>query len=157
MTPSIGITEENRLSVSRELSKLLADEHVLYMKTRNAHWNVEGPDFHAMHLFFEGQYGQVAELADSLAERIRALGNFAPGTLKLMLELTHLSEMSREGNDSLSYIRELLADHETIIINLRENINRFANDFKDLSTSDFITGIMETHEKMAWCLRAHLR
>ena len=73
------------------------------------------------------------------------------------LKLTQLSEESREGNDSQSYIKDLLSDHEAVIIELRENITRFAEDLHDLGTSDFITGIMETHEKLAWMLRAHLK
>ena len=157
MKTNIGITDKNRQAVTAELSKLLADEYVLYTKTRNAHWNVEGIDFQAKHLFFEGQYGQLDEIIDSVAERIRSLGHYAPATLKLMIELTHLTENSRAKNDSAGFMKELLADHESIIIHLRENINRFANECHDLGTSDFITGLMETHEKMAWFLRAHLK
>ena len=157
MTANIGITEKNRQAVAGELSKILADEYVLYTKTRNAHWNVEGADFHAKHLFFESQYGQLEEIIDNVAERIRAIGHYAPATLKLMLELTHLSEETRAKNDSIGFITELLADHESIVIHLRENINRFANEWSDLGTSDFITGLMEDHEKMAWFLRSHLQ
>ena len=157
MKPNIGITEKNRQAVAEALSKILADEYVLYTKTKNAHWNVEGPDFHAKHLFFEGQFGQLDEIIDNVAERIRSLGHYTPATLKLMLELTHLTEQSRSKNDAAGFITELLADHEAIIIHLRENVNPFANDFGDAGTSDFITGLMETHEKMAWFLRAHLK
>ena len=157
MKANIGITEKNRQSVAIELSKILADEYVLYTKTRNAHWNVEGPDFHAKHLFFESQYGQLEEIIDNVAERIRAIGHYAPATLKSMLELTHLTEETRAKNDSIGFITELLSDHESIIIHLRENINLFANELSDLGTSDFITGLMEDHEKMAWFLRSHLK
>jgi starvation-inducible DNA-binding protein len=157
MKTNIGIAEKNRQAVAAELSKILADEYVLYTKTRNAHWNVEGPDFHTKHLFFESQYGQLEEIIDNVAERIRAIGHYAPATLKIMLELTHLTEEARAKNDSAGFITELLADHESIIIHLRENINRFANEFSDLGTSDFITGLMEDHEKMAWFLRSHLK
>jgi starvation-inducible DNA-binding protein len=157
MNASIGISPANLQAVARELSKLLADEYLLYTKTRNAHWNVEGPDFHAKHLFFESQYEKLDDIVDSVAERIRQLGHYSPGTLKGFLELTHLTEMSRLPNDSLGFIKELLTDHENVIIFLRENINRFANDYGDAGTSDFITGLMETHEQMAWFLRAHLK
>ncbi|ACU59641.1 Dps family protein [Chitinophaga pinensis] len=157
MNTNIGITEANRQQVSNQLAKLLADEYVLYTKTRNAHWNVEGPDFHAMHLFFESQYNQLDEIMDSVAERIRSLGHYAPATLKSFLELTHLTEYSERQNDSLGFIKELLGDHESIIEFIRGNIDAFANTFKDAGTSDFITGLMEEHEKMAWMLRAHYR
>ena len=157
MANIIGISEENRKTVSFELSKLLADEFLLYTKTRNAHWNVEGPDFHAMHLFFESQYGQIEDMMDGVAERIRQLGHFAPATLKSFLQLTHLSEKISDKNDSLTYIGELLADHEAIIEFIRGNIEPFASKYQDYGTSDYITGLMEDHEKMAWMLRAHLK
>jgi starvation-inducible DNA-binding protein len=157
MKPNIGITEANLKAVTGQLSKLLADEYVLYTKTRNAHWNVEGPDFHSMHVFFESQYGALEDILDSVAERIRTLGHYAPATLKSFLELTHLTEYSERKNDSMGFIKELLADHESIIEFIRGNINVFANDYKDLGTSDYITGLMEEHEKMAWMLRSHLR
>ena len=157
MQPNIGIKPENLTAVSHVLNGILADEFLLYTKTRNAHWNVEGPDFHDKHKFFESQYEQLDEIMDDVAERIRILGHYAPATLSDFLKLTHLTEQSRGKNDSQGFIRELLADHETIIITMRENINRFANEYGDLGTSDFITGLMEIHEKMAWMLRAHLR
>ena len=157
MNASIGITPANLQAVASEMSKLLADEFVLYTKTRNAHWNVEGPDFHTKHVFFEEQYEQLDDIMDSVAERIRQLGHYAPATLQSFLQLTHLTEKLEQKNDSLDYIKELLKDHENIIIFLRGNINRFANEYGDAGTSDYITGLMETHEKMAWFLRAHLK
>ena len=157
MNTNIGISQQNLQAVAVQLSKLLADEFVLYTKTRNAHWNVEGPDFHSMHIFFEQQYEALDETMDSVAERIRQLGHFAPATLKSFLSLTHLTEVSREKNDSQGFLKELVVDHENIIIYIRENINRFANEYGDLGTSDFVTGLMEEHEKMAWMLRAHLK
>jgi len=157
MNTNIGISQQHLQAVAAALSKLLADEFVLYTKTRNAHWNVEGPDFHSMHIFFEQQYEALDETMDSVAERIRQLGHFAPATLKSFLSLTHLTEVSREKNDSQGFLKELVVDHENIIIYIRENINRFANEYGDLGTSDFVTGLMEEHEKMAWMLRAHLK
>jgi starvation-inducible DNA-binding protein len=157
MTTNIGITESNRQSVASELCKILADEYVLYTKTRNAHWNIEGIDFYAKHKFFESQFEQLDEFIDNIAERIRSLGHFAPATLKSFLSLTHLSEESRAENDSKGFLTQLLNDHESVIIHLRENISRFANDFSDLGTSDFLTGLMEDHEKMAWFIRSHLK
>ncbi|HWY32666.1 MAG TPA: DNA starvation/stationary phase protection protein [Candidatus Acidoferrum sp.] len=156
MTNHIGISDANRKAVTKQLTHLLADEFILYTKTRRAHWNIEGPDFHSMHTFFESQYEQLDEFMDSVAERIRQLGHYAPATLKEFLALTRLTEKSDEKNDSQGFIKELLADHEDIVIFLRQNINAFANDYKDAGTSDYITGLMEDHEKMAWMLRAHL-
>ena len=157
MEPGIGITSENRLKVAHILNVVLADEFLLYTKTKNAHWNIEGPDFHSKHLFFETQFDQLDEVVDSVAERIRSLGHYAPASLKGFLELTHISERLHEQNDGSGFIKELLSDHESLIIHLRENIDSIANELKDIGTSDFITGLLETHEKMAWMLRSHLR
>jgi starvation-inducible DNA-binding protein len=156
MKSTIGITEKNGQSVVNELSKILADEYVLYTKTRNAHWNLEGPDFYEKHKFFEMQYTQLEDFIDKVAERIRTLGFYTPATLASFLELTQLTEMTREANDSYGFIKELVIDHESIIIRLRENIANFAFELHDAGSSDFITGLMEEHEKMAWLLRSHL-
>jgi starvation-inducible DNA-binding protein len=153
----IGISAENRQVVSEQLAKLLADEFVLYTKTRNAHWNVEGTDFHSMHLFFESQYEQLDDIMDGVAERIRQIGHYAPATLTSFLNLTHLTEKLEAKNDSMTYIKELLEDHESIIEFIRGNIEPFASKYHDYGTSDYITGLMEDHEKLAWMLRAHLR
>jgi len=157
METNIGITDVHRQAVAKELAKLLADEYVLYTKTRNAHWNIEGADFYDKHKFFEVQFGQLDDIIDSVAERMRSIGHYAFATLKSFLELTHLTEVNKENNDGKGFLNELLIDHESIIIHCRENIHRFANDYKDAGTSDFITQLMETHEKMAWFLRSHLK
>jgi starvation-inducible DNA-binding protein len=149
--------DNNSQAVADELAKLLADENILYIKTKNAHWNVEGEDFYDKHKLFEIQFGQIDELIDAVAERIRSIGHYAPATLKSYLELTHLTEQSRTKNDSQGFITELLSDHESIIAELRGHIKSFADDFQDYGSADFITGLMETHEKMAWFLRSHLK
>jgi starvation-inducible DNA-binding protein len=157
MKTEIGLKPSNTAEVAQSLNILLADEHVLYIKTRRSHWNVEGPDFLTIHRFFEEQYKQLESIIDDIAERIRTIGHYAEATLAGFLKETHLSEETREKNDSAGFMRTLLEDHETIIIYLRENIDRYAEEWKDAGTSDFITGLLETHEKMAWMLRAHLK
>jgi starvation-inducible DNA-binding protein len=157
MKTNIGISDKNSQAVANALAKILSDEVILLTKTRNAHWNVEGSDFHSMHLFFDSQYSALDETVDSVAERIRSIGHYAPGTLKEFLELTSLTEKRGNKNNSESFLKDLVSDHEAIIIQLRENINEFADKYKDAGTSDFITGILEAHEKMAWMLRAHLK
>lgn len=156
MKIQIGIKPEDTLKVADALNRLLADEHVLYVKTRNAHWNVEGPDFSSQHKFFEEQYKQLEEIIDLVAERIRAIGHYAEASFEGFLKLTHLSEKTGEKNDSAGFIKDLLEDHESIITFCRENISQFADKWHDQGSSDFITGLMETHEKCAWMLRAHL-
>jgi starvation-inducible DNA-binding protein len=157
MNPDIGISDKNRKAVAAILNLLLADEYILYTKTRKAHWNIEGPDFHSVHLYFEKLYEELDEIVDSVAERIRKLGHYAPATLKEFLELTHLTEKSREKNDSQGFIKELLADHEAIIVFVRENLDAINDDHKDAGTADFLTGLIEDHEEIAWMLRSHLK
>ncbi len=156
MKPNIGVKPAFLAKVAESLSKVLADEFVLYTKTLKAHWCVTGPDFHAMHLYFEGLYNESQEIVDGLAERIRTLGHFPPATLKEYLDLTHLTEKTTQKNDSISYIKGLLADHESILVHLRENIDGYADALHDEGSSDYITTLMEKHEKIAWMLRSHL-
>jgi starvation-inducible DNA-binding protein len=157
MKNHIGITETHRAAVAKVINVILADEFVLSTKTRNAHWNVEGANFHSLHLFFESQFGALDEIVDNLAERIRSLGHYAPASLKDFLALTNFSERLHEKNNGEGFIKELLNDHESIIIRLRENIDYFHDELGDAGSSDFFTQLIETHEKMAWMLRSHLK
>lgn len=156
MKTNIGITEKNTSAVAEILNKLLADENVLYTKVRNAHWNVEGPDFHAQHLFFETIYDELAEIIDEVAERVRSIGHYAVGTMKAWLEITQLTEMAYGKNDSKGFIKEILNDFESLIISLREDIDKVEKN-NDAGTEDFLVGILEKHEKTAWMLRSHLK
>jgi len=153
---NIGISDKNRQAIADRLSKILADEFLLYSKTLNAHWNIEGPDFHAAHVYLETLYNQQQEIVDTVAEKIRAAGHYVQAQLSTYLELTHLTEKPREKNDSQTLFAELLEDHESIIINLRENIKPTAEKLKAEGISDYITSLMEYHEKTAWMLRSHL-
>lgn len=155
MKLSIGIDAKQIKENAKTLAVLLADEHILYTKTRNAHWNVEGADFHAMHLFFEGQYGELEEVIDEVAERIRQIGQVAPASLKEYLQLTRLSEKKGTVGDSQSFIKDLANDQESIIQYIRESVAKMENS-KDFGTEDFLVGLLEKHEKMNWMLKAHL-
>lgn len=151
----IGLKEKDMENVAEFLNKLLADHTVLYTKVRHAHWNVEGSDFHAQHVFFETLYGQLAANIDDIAERVRSLGHYAVGSLAKYLELTHLAEIQYEGTDSLGLIEELTSDFESVVMILRQGI-KLAESAEDTGTEDFLTGLMEQHEKTAWMLRSHL-
>ena len=153
---NIGITDENRQAIADQLSKILEDEFMLYSKTLNAHWNVEGPDFHTVHVYLEKLYNEQQEIVDAVAENIRFLGHYVPAQLNKYLELTHLTDDAHEKNDSKTLFAQLLEDHESIIIFLRENIKPIADKLKAEGISDYITGLMEYHLKTAWMLRAHL-
>jgi starvation-inducible DNA-binding protein len=132
----------------------LADEFILYAKTRNYHWNVEGSNFMELHKFYESQFEQLDEIVDDVAERIRTIGHYAEARLKDYIELTHLDEQEYTNKQS-EQLKNLLEDHESIVQNLRKLITLFADKYKDLGTSDFATGLMERHEKMAWFIRSY--
>lgn len=156
MKPNIGLAGEQRQGVVDILNIVLADEYVLYTKTRNYHWNVLGPQFHDLHKFFEAQYTELAEVADDVAERARALGGPALGTLTEFLQHTRLKEQPDTYPGAKEMIANLLADHEAIIRTLRVDLETCGDRYQDIGTNDFLTGLMEKHEKMAWMLRACL-
>jgi len=155
MKANIGISEEHLQEIATVLNKLLSDEIVLQAKTRAYHWNVEGSNFMEMHHFYEEQYKELSEMIDEVAERVRQLGHYAEGRLQDYLRLTRLDEPAPTNNQK-EQIKNLLLDHESIIINLRRDII-VAEEKNDAGTADFLTGMMEHHEKMAWMLRAYLK
>jgi starvation-inducible DNA-binding protein len=152
----IGLTDSARIAVARLLNGRLADTFVLYTKTRNYHWNVKGMHFQPLHAFFESQYDQLDEAMDEIAERVQQLGGVAAGSLEEFLNLTSLNEEAGEIPDARQMIANLLADHEAVIRQLREDVDATADDYRDMGTSDFLTGLMKSHEKMAWMLRSFL-
>ncbi len=156
MRTDIGIADKNRDGSVDILNNLLADEVVLYTKSRNYHWNVVGPNFHDYHKFFEAQYDELAEMIDEIAERVRALGGKALGTMAGYLKIARLKEYSNDYPDAKKMVLALLEDHEELINLLREDLETAGQKYKDAGTSDFLTGLMEKHEKMAWMLRATL-
>lgn len=156
MKPNIDLAENHLKEAALLLNTLLADEYVLYTKTRNAHWNIQGPNFIALHKFFETQYDVLDVIIDDVAERVRQLGHFALGSLKDFTALTRLSEHNHDFSDPNHMIQTLLEDHESIIRSLRKEITLITDTHRDQGTADFMTGWMEEHEKMAWMLRVHL-
>ncbi|SJZ48642.1 Dps family protein [Sediminibacterium ginsengisoli] len=156
MKTNIGITEKNLQASALRLNQLLADEYVLYTKVRNYHWNVEGSNFMEMHKFYEDMYSGIDELIDEIAERVRMLGHYSEGRLKDFLKLTALSEEEYTNNQK-KQLQNLLSDHETLVRNLRNDINTFSDKYKDLGNADFLTGLMEKHEKWAWFVRSYLK
>ena len=156
MKTNIGLSDEQRENVVKILNTLLSDEYVLYTKTRNYHWNVLGPQFNDLHKFFEEQYTELTEVVDDVAERARSLGGWALGTLKEFSQHARLNEHPDQYPHAREMIANLLADHETIVRQLRVDLQT-AEKYHDMGTNDFLTGLMEKHEKMAWMLRAFLQ
>jgi len=101
-------------NVVKNLKVLLADSYMLMLKTHNYHWNVTGPQFHAVHGLFEGQYTELFEAVDEIAERIRMLGEKTPGTFKAYAEVTSI----KDGNENASMadmLKEILADQSKLV------------------------------------------
>lgn len=156
MNPRIGIKDSDREAVVNILNTVLADEVVLYMKTRNYHWNVVGSDFSELHKFFEGQYEQIEGFMDDTAERARALGGHAVATLLELSKRARLKEAPGKYPKAPQMVADLLADHEALIMALRKDLEASQTKFGDAGTADYLTGLMEEHEKMAWMLRSYL-
>jgi len=156
MRPHLGMTDEQRTGVVQILNRLLADEYLLYTKTRNYHWNVTGPQFNELHKFFEAQYILLEGFVDQIAERARALGGIPLGSLAEFLTEWRLKEQTGNPPAAAAMLAVLLADHEAVIRTLRADLETCAEAHGDAGTQDFLTGLMEEHEKMAWMLRAFI-
>ena len=156
MKPNIGLSDEQREGVVSILNALLSDEYLLYTKTRNYHWNVFGPQFNDLHKFLERQYEELEEVVDQVAERARSLGGFAFGTMTEFAQHTRLKEQPGQYPEARRMLSNLLADHESLIRQLRVDSQTCDEKFHDLGTNDFLIGLMERHEKTAWMFRAFL-
>ena len=152
MKINIGIDEDQRKAIAHGLSILLADTYTLYLKTHNYHWNVTGPMFQTLHTLFETQYNELALAVDEIAERIRALGEFAPGSYKEYAKLTSIKEA--DGIPSAEeMIKDLVKGQEAIAKTAR-SIVPVADHAADEVTLDLLTQRMTVHEKTAWMLRS---
>jgi starvation-inducible DNA-binding protein len=156
MKPEIGITSKNLSKSINILSVVLADEMTLYVKTRKYHWNVCGESFMELHKLFQQQYTELEETIDLVAERISKLGGKTIGTMREFVERTRLKESPDKYPDQKSMMKDLMDDHESLIIELRKDIDSCADKSKDIGTIDFLTGILEQHETTAWVLRRYL-
>ena len=156
MKPEIGIPAKHLQKSIDLLSTLLSDETILYLKTRKFHWNVAGESFMEMHKLFQSQYTELEETIDGVAERINKLGGKTIGTTKEFSKLTRLKEYPGKYPSQKEMLKELLSDHESVIQELRKDVESCAGNNKDAGTTDFLTGIMEQHETTAWILRRYL-
>lgn len=156
MTATIdtGLTKAERSDVVQELSKVLADSFALYLKTHGYHWNVRGPEFFSYHTLLEEQYREVWAALDDIAERIRALGEFAPQAHSAFANLTSIKDGDPE-NDAPTMLKELMKDHETVIATCRAALT-VADDEGDDVSVDLLTQRLAAHEKSAWMLRSTL-
>ena len=157
MTPDLGITKKNLTEVYQVLNKVLANGNMIYIKLRKFHWNLSGDNFMELHMLFEAQYDAVALAVDEVAERISTLGGVAIGTTSEFAELSLLIENPGKIPTNQEMIKELVNDHETIVKSLRKFVDDTEEKYGDKGTSDFLTGLMQAHEKMAWKLRKYFK
>ena len=139
-TISIGLDQPQRIGVANLLRQTLADEYVLYTKTRKYHWNVEGPHFHDLHKLFESQYEEIDETIDAVAERIRATGLYSTGSFEEFLKDARIKEDAGGQIGASQMIENLLSDHESIIRSLRVDLVTAAESYGDAGNQDFLTG-----------------
>lgn len=150
----IGISDKNRAAVVAELSKTLADSYTLYMMTHNFHWNVTGPMFSTLHQLFMTQYTEAWQALDAIAERIRALGHYAPGTYAEYARLSSIAEPTSVPSAE-DMIRMLVVGNEAVAKTARLAF-RCADEANDQPTADLLTQRLDIHEKNAWMLRSLL-
>ncbi len=150
----IGISEKDRKKIAEGLSRLLADTYTLYLKTHYFHWNVTGPMFNTLHLMFEGQYTELSLAVDLVAERIRSLDVYAPGTYRDFAKLTSIKE-TESVPKAQDMIRELVAGHEAVVRTAR-SIFPVVEKAADEASADLLTQRLQLHEKTAWMLRSLL-
>ncbi len=150
----IGIKEQDRKNVAQGLSHLLADTYTLYLKTHYFHWNVTGPMFNTLHLMFEGQYTELALAVDLVAERIRALDVYAPGTYRDFAKLSSIKE-TESVPKAQDMIKELVEGHEAVCRTAR-SVFPAADQASDEATKDLLTQRLQLHEKTGWMLRSLL-
>lgn len=148
----IGIDEDDRRDIASALQTLLATSYTLYLQTHNFHWNVTGPQFRELHLMFEEHYTELATAVDDIAERIRTLGEFAPGTYGDFARLSAIEE-SADIPEAAEMVRILLRGHETVVRCCRDVLD-ISGEADDESTSALVSDRMRVHEKTAWMLRA---
>jgi starvation-inducible DNA-binding protein len=156
LKPSIGLSPKNLKEITSLLSVVLSDGMLLYIKTRKFHWNVSGESFMELHKLFEDQYKKLEEAIDEVAERINKLGYPTIGTTAEFTALSHIKETPGKNPGSVGMIKELLADHEGIIVRLRKGIDDCENKFGDKGSADFLTDLLREHETIAWTLRRYL-
>ena len=156
METAAEFPDQNDEVIITFLNLLLAEEYVLYTKTRTAHWNVDGLNNLELHEFLENQYNTLDEIIDEIAGRIRSLGHFALGSLKDFLSISQMSDDNDDLSNSGQAFDILLHDHESIIRMIHHEMDPISNQLNDAGTSDFLLKIMDKHHKMAWMLRAYL-
>ncbi len=153
---NIGLSEAQRQGVANLLNQNLSDTYLLAIKTKKYHWDVSGPQFRTLHELWDEQYALLSQNIDAYAERVRALGGYPVGTAAGFLEQASLQEHPGTIPSADAMVKQLVQDHEQIIRNLRVHIDSCSQNYRDEGTADFITGIMEQHEEMAWMMRSFL-
>lgn len=153
---NIGLSDEARQGVTELLNHDLADAYLLLIKTKKYHWDVVGPQFRSLHQLWEEHYEALTVNIDKIAERVRTLGGYPLGTAEGFLKYASIKEHIGDLPLATEMVARLVDDHEQIIRNLREHIDQCDEQYNDQGTADFLTGLMEQHEEMAWMLRSFI-
>ncbi len=155
MAVEIGISTKDRKRIADALSRMLADSYVLYLKTHNFHWNVTGPMFQTLHIMFMDQYTEAWNAIDPIAERIRALGHYAPGSYAQYVKLASIRETTNVPKAE-KMVADLIAGQEAVARTAR-SVLPLADEANDQPTLDLLTQRLNIHEKNAWMLRSLLK
>ncbi len=154
--PVTHMNENNIKETSKALNHLLANEYALFTKTLNYHWNITGPRFHSLHTFLEAQYNTLLGSMDAIAERVRVLGETPCSTVKEMMEQMDLNERNGKNMSASEMLQNLLGDHQKIQSLIHDTLEKEGLFDSDPGTEDFLTALLQTHEKDSWMLKSHL-
>ena len=152
---NIGIEREDRAAIAEGLSRVLADTYTLYLTTHNFHWNVTGLHFNSLHAMFMGQYTELWNSTDVIAERIRALGHYAPGSYAEFSKIATVPDVPQTPPKAMEMVRILVKGNETVSRIAREFIP-VAEAAGDAPTADMLTARCTVHDQTAWMLRSLL-
>ena len=148
------MSDNTRKASAQSLKVVLANLYTLYLKTHNYHWNVTGPQFSALHTMFETHYTDMALAVDELAERIRALGERAPGSYREFTELAHIADAAGE-EDASAMVQQLTADNTTLSAIMARAIGE-CEAAGDVVSADMLVARIQVHDHNAWMLRSSM-
>lgn len=152
----IDLSAKTRAKMIALLNSRLADALDLQLQAKQAHWNVKGPSFIALHELFDRIAGEVAGHVDDVAERITALGGIAEGTVQAVAGRTRLDPYPLEIADGRAHLDALAAALARFGKSARKAIDEAAKA-GDADSSDLFTGISRAADKNLWLLEAHLQ
>jgi starvation-inducible DNA-binding protein len=147
----IDLSNKTSHVIAAALNELLADTFVLYLKTKNFHWHVSGPHFREYHLMFDDQATQIFATVDELAERVRKIGGTTLRSVGQIAKLTTLTENNKDFVEPHEMMKELIADHKTIVANMR-TVHKLTEKYDDVATASLLENFIDGAERRLWFL-----